>query len=323
MQLHAAGPSPSSWRAAARSSGACRAVPEGSAPSSSPSRGVLILPGLANNSADYAGLAEHLQSRGLATSVVQVGRADWGRNAAALTDVNWWKGTLKPRPAVDWYLQRVNASLDELKRAVDGGPITLLCHSAGGWLGRVFMLDYGVTGIDRYITLGSPHAPPPPGAEGVVDQTRGILTFCQDACPGAHHPEVKYLTIGGKFIRGATLTGQGSLLQKFAGAGYQQVCGDAEVWGDFIVPLPSTHLDGAINIDLDGCFHSPLGAKALGPWYGSDEMVDAWMHWVSDDWDSLTPGNFEEHPQQAGASSSSSSAAAVVAAGAAAGEQSK
>jgi hypothetical protein len=33
---------------------------------------------------------------------VQISRLDWSRNAAALADVNWWKGTLKPRPAVDW-----------------------------------------------------------------------------------------------------------------------------------------------------------------------------------------------------------------------------
>lgn len=59
----------------------------------------------------------------------QVGRADWSRNAGALTDINWWKGTLKPRPAVDWYLDRVNSALDELKRETDGAPITLLCHS--------------------------------------------------------------------------------------------------------------------------------------------------------------------------------------------------
>lgn len=85
----------------------------------------------------------------LLTNPLQVGRADWGRNGSALTDVNWWKGTLKPRPAVDWYLTRVNEALDQLKREVDGAPITLLCHSAGGWLGRVFMLEYGVTGIDR------------------------------------------------------------------------------------------------------------------------------------------------------------------------------
>jgi hypothetical protein len=92
-------------------------------------RGVLILPGLANNAADYAELAENLRQRGLAAQVVQVGRADWGRNAAALTDSNWWKGTLRPRPAVNWYLERVETALDDLKRQVDGAPITLLCHS--------------------------------------------------------------------------------------------------------------------------------------------------------------------------------------------------
>lgn len=26
-----------------------------------------------------------------------------------------------------------------------------------------------------------------------------------------------------------------------------QVCGDAEVWGDFIVPVPSAHLEGAVS----------------------------------------------------------------------------
>jgi hypothetical protein len=153
----------------------------------------------------------------------------------------------------------------------------------------------------RYITLGSPHAPPPPGVKGVVDQTRGILNWTNDAAPGAYHPEVradscswvdhraqsagmcvlcvlrgqgcvyqlqtsrqgasplsrttarggthgllvctavpvmclcrhvcllcvcpqvKYVTIAGTFIKGVKPTDEGTLLQKFAGAGYQQV----------------------------------------------------------------------------------------------------
>lgn len=59
-----------------------------------------------------------------------------------------------------------------------------------------------------------------------------------------------------------------------------------------------------INVDIDDCFHSPLGTKLkfFGPWYGSDEMVDQWVHYVTDDWESLQPGWYEEH----GASSSSS-----------------
>lgn len=74
----------------------------------------------------HVGLTLHV------TVLLQVGRADWSRNGSALTDTNWWKGTLKPRPAVDWYLERINSALDELKREVDGAPITLLGHSVSG-----------------------------------------------------------------------------------------------------------------------------------------------------------------------------------------------
>lgn len=78
--------------------------------------------------------------------------------------------------------------------------------------------------------------------------------------------------------------------------GVQQVCGDAEVWGDFIVPVAAAHLEGAINVDIDNCFHSPLGATLplFGPWYGSEEMVQRWLHYVTDDWDTLQPGAYLE-----------------------------
>lgn len=67
-----------------------------------PTRGIIILPGLGNNSADYDGLAAQLRAKGVAVAIAPVARIDWSRNAAALTDGNWWRGTLKPRPAVDW-----------------------------------------------------------------------------------------------------------------------------------------------------------------------------------------------------------------------------
>jgi hypothetical protein len=61
-----------------------------------------------------------------------------------------------------------------------------------------------------------------------------------------------------------------------------QVCGDSEAWGDFIVPTSSAHLEGALQVDLEGVFHSPLGAKLpfLGPWYGSEGVVEQWLHHV-------------------------------------------
>jgi hypothetical protein len=115
------------------------------------------------------------------------------------------------------------------------------------------------------------------------------------------------------------LTGEGGWKAKFAGAGYQQVCGDAEVWGDFIVPVAAAHLDGAINIDIEDCFHSPLGADLsfFGPWYGSPQMVDQWVHYVTDDWASLQPGTYdaEGHQTAPGPRAAAAAAAAAAASG--------
>lgn len=33
--------------------------------------------------------------------------------------------------------------------------------SVGGWLARVYLLAFGTKGVDRLVTLGSPHQPPP------------------------------------------------------------------------------------------------------------------------------------------------------------------
>jgi hypothetical protein len=94
------------------------------------------------------------------------------------------------------------------------------------------------------------------------------------------------VTIAGRYVRGAPLSAQGaSLKAKFAGAGYAQVCGAADVDGDFIVPTAAAHLDGAVNVDVSGAFHSPLGSKLsfLGPWYGDDPYIQTWVDWVDGD----------------------------------------
>jgi alpha-beta hydrolase superfamily lysophospholipase len=58
-------------------------------------------------------------------------------------------------------LNAVAAAVDAAKRESGGAPLTLLAHSAGGWLGRLYLRDFGTEGIDRFVTLGSPHLPPP------------------------------------------------------------------------------------------------------------------------------------------------------------------
>lgn len=58
-----------------------------------------------------------------------------------------------------------------------------------------------------------------------------------------------------------------------------QVCGQADVWGDGVVPEISAHLEGALNISLDGVYHSPVGSDdTTRPWYGSPAIVEQWIH---------------------------------------------
>ena len=87
---------------------------------------------------------------------------------------------------------QVDTAVKELQARLpdDAAPSAMLSHSAGGWLARVYLQDFGTTGFDRLISLGSPHLPPRGDARGIVDQTRGILTFLDDTIPGCYHGEV-------------------------------------------------------------------------------------------------------------------------------------
>ncbi len=58
----------------------------------------------------------------------------------------------------------------------------------------------------------------------VMDQTRGILTYVEQNCPGRFHSNIEYVTVAGKYIQGAGLRDKGATIpQKIVGAGYQQV----------------------------------------------------------------------------------------------------
>ncbi|KAJ1399031.1 GPI inositol-deacylase PGAP1-like [Sesbania bispinosa] len=298
--------------------------------SSSNYRPAVILPGLGNNSGDYNKLEQTLNSKyGVPTVVAKVSRLDWFRNAAGLLDTNYWRGTLQPRPVLDWYLKRVHDAVQEAKELAQGETLSLIGHSAGGWLARVYMEEFGLSHISLLLTLGTPHLPPPKGVSGVIDQTRGLLDYVEKNCSKAvYSPQLKSessfdwfgeVTLDAslllepsseKYIEGARIFGKSNpnveavvttnssqlvpeaaimntastsppnttLRARFVGQGYKQVCGQADVWGDGVVPEVSAHLEGALNICLDGVYHSPVGSDdALRPWYGSPDVLEQWV----------------------------------------------
>ncbi|XP_062097367.1 uncharacterized protein LOC133803369 isoform X2 [Humulus lupulus] len=251
--------------------------------SSSNHRPAVILPGLGNNSGDYHNLQLTLKHHGIPSVVAKVSRLDWFRNAAGLVDPNYWRGTLRPRPVLDWYLNRVDQAIQEAKELSQGESLSVIGHSAGGWLARVYMQDYGVSHISLLLTLGTPHLPPP---KGVIDQTRGLLNYVEYHCSKAvYTPHLKYVCIAGRYIEGAPFFGNSmnggkvSFRSRFVGQGYKQVCGKADVWGDGVVPEESAHLEGALNVSLEGVYHSPVGSDDDSrPWYGSPAVLHQWIH---------------------------------------------
>ncbi|KAL2632601.1 hypothetical protein R1flu_004080 [Riccia fluitans] len=168
-------------------------------------RPCVILPGLGNNTTDYDPLVSELKAWNVDVTVVQVPRADWLRNAAGLLDANYWKGTLSPRPVLNWYLDRLRTAINAVKADTTGdGKVSLIGHSAGGWLARVYMAEVGTEDIGLLLTLGTPHLPPPRGDPGVFEQTRELLYHVENTCPGAFHaPDVKYVCIAGRYLKGS------------------------------------------------------------------------------------------------------------------------
>lgn len=83
-------------------------------------RPAVILPGLGNNTNDYEKLALILKGYGVPTAIAKVSRIDWLRNAAGLLDTNYWRGTLQPRPVLDWYLKRIDEAVSEAKELAQG-----------------------------------------------------------------------------------------------------------------------------------------------------------------------------------------------------------
>ncbi|XP_027113577.1 uncharacterized protein LOC113761807 isoform X1 [Coffea eugenioides] len=281
---------------------------------SSTYRPAVILPGLGNNTNDYEKLALILNGYGVPTVVVKVSRIDWLRNAAGLLDPNYWRGTLRPRPVLDCfrsrYFKKLDEAVSEANELAQGGALSFIGHSAGGWLARVYMQEIGFSNISLLLTLGTPHLPPPKGVPGVIDQTRGLLYYVEKNCPKAvYTPELKYVCIAGRYIEGARFFGSNddssgmavsidhtnseiavvntskppaaTWRARFVGQGYKQVCGQADTWGDGVVPELSAHLEGALNISLEGVYHSPVGSDDESrPWYGSPGVVKRWIHYL-------------------------------------------
>ena len=203
------------------------------------------------------------------------------RLAQTLGDLSGSAVRIVPITPLDWALARFRGygqMVFEVASAVDGallesesGKAVLVGISAGGILARVYLGGDPPYGGRRYsghrrvshlVTLGTPH-----GVTG-----RGNLApiaAVDELFPGALHENIRYLSVAGAAVDGATVNR--------ARRRYERFVDDGRVKGDGLVPVGSALLTGAEHLVLDDVYHGRSYAPRGGRWYGSDrETVERW-----------------------------------------------
>ncbi|MGC1396722.1 MAG: lipase [Coleofasciculaceae cyanobacterium] len=227
----------------------------------------VILPGYFASALEYQNLEQSLQASGYPAVTVPLIQRDWFP-------------TLGGRSMVP-ILRKIDQTVKQQLEQHNTSKINLIGHSAGGWIARLYLgeIPYNIHNdvsdtaglwhaypyVATLVTLGTPH----------ISQerwTKRNLDFVKINYPGAFYPEVRYVCVAGKAIYGERRFGQW-----LAYSSYQQTCGIGNCWGDGITPVAAAHLEGAINLTLEGILHSP---RRQGMWYGSASAMTAWMPYL-------------------------------------------
>ena len=146
---------------------------------------VVILGGFLITDEAYGPMAEWLNAQGgIDVSVVHASRLDW-----LLTSSAWgWQRLLK----------RVDHCVRQARDRCAGAPVTLIGHSSGGVMLRLYLAEHGLEGAslngqklcNRLISLGSPHQ------AKRATRLRALVDRLHPGC--AFAPEVDYVSVAGR-----------------------------------------------------------------------------------------------------------------------------
>jgi hypothetical protein len=178
-----------------------------------------------------------------------------------------------------------------------GAPLLVVGHSVGGVTARLLTSPEPFAGqrlgaarrVGAIVTLGTPHQVTPTGRAG-RRLASVALDFANRVVPGpAFAPTTGYLAVASRHL---VSRADGRPRERIAHVLYRSLHADATtgdddgsaavgsgaisgggIIGDGLVPVGSALLPGAEAIVLEGVAH---GQARPGPWYGSDEALDAW-----------------------------------------------
>jgi len=221
---------------------------------------IVLIGGFGSHWTDY-----ELPARGLATVS--------GRRVfiTGINRVSWMiGGVTNYSPLVD----RTHNAINHALQATGAEKVIIVGHSAGGVIGRAYLGDQtikphqrshrGWERVSRLYMLGSPLCE----VGDVLQQGMSATSWVARTYPGAYFADkgVKYLNIRGKQTEGKR---DGTLRERQAFLNYQFISGNGAQWGDGVVPLSLSELDGAPTLTLEGVGHSP----GWGRWFFADEDV--------------------------------------------------
>ena len=190
-----------------------------------------------------------------------------------------------PASRIDWLLtswafgwrrllDRVHTEVSCLAAGSPTGRVTLIGHSSGGVMLRLYLSDrsfagrrYGGAGMcNRLITLGSPHQ---------ARRATPLRAMVDREFPGAAFPGVDYLAVAGTLD--PTSSTASAFSRRTAANNYRSIVGTSEVEGDGLVPVTSALLQGARHLVLPDTAHGVFFGSS---WYGSNDRLDQWCDQV-------------------------------------------
>ncbi|GAB5357287.1 hypothetical protein AAMO2058_000361400 [Amorphochlora amoebiformis] len=245
---------------------------------------VLILPGFLSGKEAYRDLEANLHKRDIKCEILDISPAEWWPTLAG--------------GSFDFYLIKLNETVTRMRQDLgEGARVQLLGHSAGGWLARLYMgpnryngrIYNGSDYVSQLVTLGTPHYSQELYPFGRVSEKRtgedptllnekamgSSLWFTNANYPGAYHPNVRYISVCGRSVRGREWRLGVPTSEAVAHGSYKANCGSGDRWGDGVTDVETALLEGSEHIVLEGCYHNPSEK-----WYGSDDFIDEWVKYL-------------------------------------------
>ena len=220
---------------------------------------IIILGGFLIDSSDYSEMKVYIERESKnKVVIVNVTRIEW-------LCTNWGFG---------WkiILDKVEKIVKELSKESSTNRVTLIGHSSGGMILRLYLSDLLFKG-KRYngkeyanflITLGSPNQ---------AKRATYLRDFVSSKLPGSfYNKEVNYISVAGELDLNGPFATKTSL--RLGKPSYRALNGDQEVVGDGLVPRDSALLIGSKQVVIKETAHG----KAFGKyWYGSKNKVAEWL----------------------------------------------